>query len=507
MTSLNRRQFLRGAGGFTLALPFLPSLLPRSASAQDTVFPKRFVAMATHHGGIWNQNMYPDLSTLTESTAISGQTVRGGALQLETAAGKASLSRVLSADSAALTSSIAEKMMVLQGIDVPWYIAHHTGGHLGNYGRNDGNDPTTGITEFRPTIDQIMAWSPSFYPSLDGVLERSLVIGDGRLSYNWSSPSTRAGEVQDIAAEHSSLALFNRIFVPNEDPTSTRTPVVDRVMENYRRLRNGNRRVSAADKQRLDDHMDRIGELQRRLNTTSNCVDIVVPTVDSRSYRSQSSYPYDPAAMEGFWQLHNDVIAAAFLCNSCRVATMHCGDTFSTFQGDWHQSVAHKANLPAGVEQEVIVEGHQNFFEAVFLDLVKKLDVEEAPGVSMLDNSLVMWSQESGNHTHHSFSLPIVTAGSAGGFFKTGRYADYRNLLIDKSAGENPTELMHPGLVMHNQWLANVCRSMGLSPAEFDLEGNGGYGIFYTQPSANWYCDPAWYNNRAGLGDLMPFIT
>ena len=55
-----RRQVLHGLGGFTLALPFLPSLLKPSEARAATPAPvKRFVAFATQHGGIWASKMYP----------------------------------------------------------------------------------------------------------------------------------------------------------------------------------------------------------------------------------------------------------------------------------------------------------------------------------------------------------------------------------------------------------------------------------------------------------------
>ena len=62
-------------------------------------------------------------------------------------------------------------MNVLWGLDVPFYIAHNTGLHLGNYARNDGNGGDgKAVQAFpRPTIDQIMAWSPSFYPTCRGI--------------------------------------------------------------------------------------------------------------------------------------------------------------------------------------------------------------------------------------------------------------------------------------------------------------------------------------------------
>ena len=51
-----------------------------------------------------------------------------------------------------------------------------------------------------------------------------------------------------------------------------------------------------------------------------------------------------------------------------------------------------------------------------------------ASGGTLLDHSLVAWGQESGNVTHFAFSMPVITAGAAGGAIKTGSYCDYRNL-------------------------------------------------------------------------------
>src|SRR5204863_899500 len=93
-----------------------------------------------------------------------------------------------------------------------------------------------------------------------------LVMGTREISFGFSNPSAASGTVQNIRGAESSLELFHRIFVPAGTPHGGRVPVVDRVLQSYQRLRNGNRRLSAADRQRLDDHMDRLAELQRKLN-------------------------------------------------------------------------------------------------------------------------------------------------------------------------------------------------------------------------------------------------
>jgi len=158
---LGRRMWLRGAGGFALAIPLLPSLLDQKEAKAGGNNRKRFVAMGTNHGAIWQPNMYPVDGSLTQTATYAGHQVRRGALALDVAGGVARLSPVLSGSSSVLTSALAAKMNVLRGLDVTFYLAHHRGGHLGNYAENDGNGMDGQATqEHIPTIDQHIASSP-----------------------------------------------------------------------------------------------------------------------------------------------------------------------------------------------------------------------------------------------------------------------------------------------------------------------------------------------------------
>lgn len=505
--TLGRRQFLVGAGGFALALPFLPSLLSKESQAADRPVPPRFVAMGTNHGGIWESNMYPDASLLMGAGMYAGHEIRRGTLGYGVNANRGRISHVLSGPSDKLTRQLADKMNIIRGIDIPFYIAHHTGGHLGNFARNDGNGGDgEAVQAFPfPTIDQVMAWSDEFYPNLDGVLERSMLLGSGRFSYNYANPSQKMGDIQALDTTHSSLDVFNRIFVPRDNGQNNRTPVADRVLENYRRLRQSNKRMSAGDKRRLDEHIQRIDELQRKLNTKVACDDVARPTKNSQDVRHTQGYHYQPVSMREYWQLHNDVVAAAFACGTSRIASMYCGDTFSMFQGDWHQDIAHQALLTNNNAQQTIADAHQRFFEDVFLDLIRKLDdIEDAPGQTVLDNSLVMWTQESGLVTHNSYGIPIITAGSACGQLNTGRYLDYRNMTKRKTYGDNAEVVDHPGLI-YNQWLGNVLMAMGLTPANYERGNRGGYGHFFIGQHG-WYQQPDFYPNSVSgvMGEKLP---
>ena len=91
-------------------------------------------------------------------------------------------------------------------------------------------------------------------------------------------------------------------------------------------------------------------------------------------------------------------------------ATMRVEDTFSTFSGDWHQDVAHQAAKSADAHT-TLWQAHQKYFEGVVLDLIAKLDaVKESDGLTLLDHSLVQWTQESGVITHDQIDRSMVEA-------------------------------------------------------------------------------------------------
>ncbi|HVZ73921.1 MAG TPA: DUF1552 domain-containing protein [Polyangia bacterium] len=515
MSRFTRRQLLRGAGGFSLALPFLPSLVDRRearAATAAAATKKRFVQMATQHGGIWGSNMYPAATTLTDTMTYAGRTISRGALALQTSAGTAQLSPVLRGPSTLLTAKLAAKMNVLRGCDIPFYIGHHTGGHLGNYARNDGNgqDGVAMQAYPTPTIDQLMAWSTKFYPDLATIKQRSLVIGP-RLSYNWTNPATPSnlGLIQEVAGSFDAPALFSEIFVKGggaTDPNALTKPIVDRVNADYLRLRNGNTRLSSDDRRRLDDHMQRLSELQRRLSVRVSCPDLSPVVTDTQADLDMGNFGLSPPLQTEYYQAMNDVIVAAFLCDTSRIATMNIREDFSTYAGDWHADVAHHSGEPDGAMQAVITAAHQLTFEKVFLDLCSKLDVDDGTGQSVLDGALVAWTQESGEYTHAGQGMPIVTAGGAGGWLKTGSYCDYRNPAFVSDNGEQGNTIVKiTGGLLWQQWLGTALQAMNLAPADYEANGLGGYPgaiKFIGSGMAKFYPDAVW----TVAGEPLPFL-
>jgi hypothetical protein len=286
--------------------------------------------------------------------------------------------------------------------------------------------------------------------------------------------------------------------------------VVDRVLESYRRLRDGNRRLSSKDRQRLNDHMDRIAELQRKLNASFPlaCRGATAPVDDSALRAS-----LEPADAVRYAQLYNEVAAMAFTCGASRIAVLGLSDQqrFVPFAGDWHVDVAHY-NLERD-KQALLADSYQRIFEHVFLDMLARLDVEETDGVSYLDNTLLVWSQESGLSTHDPVSIPVVTAGSAAGFLRTGLSVDYRRVGHPDSHFQPllDGEATYAG-VTYNQFLATVLQAMGMTPGDFERWGHKGYGLPIVEPAGTSLPFAEHYQHGSSryfeiASDVLPFLA
>jgi hypothetical protein len=516
--AMNRRQFLRGAGGAILAIPFLPSITTRAfASCSDPgAIPKHFFGIGTGHGGVWGNNMYPADSLLTQAVDYAGRQVRYGNLP----AGSV-LSPMCTAQ--ALTPELIAKFNILRAIDIPYRISHHSGGYLGNFAGTVGSTiASTDASKFKTaTIDQVIAWSDNFYcqNDLDNLMtQRSFCTVGGDLSWNFASPSTKTGAVVKMPSHRNNQDLFRYFFDPGTAYNGVDVHIIDRIKQSYARLR-ANPRISKGDQMRLDQHVERMFEIERKLKVVSQLQNIpAAPTTDSDVYWNHHSFPHDPVENRLYFDLMNDIIVAAFTAGISRVGTCYNTVHFADQMiNDWHGQVAH-ASLGADIAQGWTMGFNQGTFEHVMVNLAQKMDnVPMSDGTTLLDNSLIMFTQEAGQITHHTgtTSYPIITAGSAGGFFNTGLYVDYgnQNVTYDDLAelnAENPAvQLEHPGLY-YNQFLANVLRSMGLQPSEYGGftdyttgEPTGGYGLHHVDPNRA----PDYTQARAVMDELLPVIT
>jgi Protein of unknown function (DUF1552) len=515
------RRKLIGTGGAILALPFLPSLFtPQEAKAQGAA-QKCFAAFMTPHGGVGNKDMFPADATLTQTQTYAGHTIRRGDLKLTTVGSDVQVSNICRASSADLTPALAAKLTLINGVDVPFWIDHNTGGAMGNWGDTNIGDrfaPTNFIKRTQ-TIDHYIGWSPSFYADTSRVKERVIVLND--ISYAYADPKNRTGDINKVSSTaRGSRELFDKLFTTSTAPA--RPLVVDQVVESYKQLRDGSSRLSADDKRRLDEHMQRIYELQRKLQAAAPPAPPTRPAKSSSEVDVASNFGTASSPQIEFYKLYNEVLVAAFSTGVSRVASLGTtgyefgvgrNGTFADFAGDWHNDILHKYAY-SGPEYDQLAQANRNFFGKVFLDLAKRMNaVNMGNGVTLLDNSLITWVQECGNRTHLGINLPIVAAGGAGGFLKTGQYLDYRNM-NKKLDGGDPS---YHGLVFQ-QWLATALQSMGLARTEYETAG-GAKGYPKWRTTDNEIIQWTRYNGYNGIteqaypdsvwnvaGDVLPWM-
>ena len=529
---INRRMFLHGAAGTALAIPFLPSLLSKTYAADPGPgeVGKCFLAICMDHGGVWGTNMYPSDAILTQEVPYAGRQVRYGNLpSAPDDKGNVVFSPMCTASAQVMTPELAAKFNILRGVDVPYRIGHGISLQVGNAAEKpSGNVGGQPCHQYRTaTIDQVMAYSPSFYTEADlanTMTQRSFCIGNGTQSWNFSSPSTKTGDLVSQPYHVNNKALFDFFFNPGTALSGINAFIIDGVKESYDRLKK-NPRLSKGDLARLNQHLERMFEIERKLLVIENLggPPIAKPTTDSDANFDDVAYRWSHKYNAKYCHLMNDVIVAAFETGVSRVGSWRQHLFFvDEIINNWHGEVAH-GGLGAGPDgaQKRTLAWHQGSFEHVMVDLAAKLDsVTAADGKTLLDHSLLTLTSESGQYTHQTrcVNFPVVMAGGAGGYFKTGMFVDFCNttkVYPDLEIyADLPLTNESPGLY-YQQFLANALMSMGVPAEEWEtfteLTPDGpaksnptkGYGFHFV--NANKAADYA--EAKLKMSDPLPVIT
>jgi hypothetical protein len=507
-----RRVFLQGLGGALVSVPFLPSLFERELRAAGTPRPLRFITVKSYS----TQNIrdfYP-------SRAAAGYTLRDygadesgggngkddGTLALSQALGESSgrhsngdeytgtvaplsdfadggISRILGAE----LNPFLDKLLLLRGLDFLPDTNHNDGGILGNFAGGSISESASSMTEFQ-TIDQVLAYSSKFYPSSPRG-GRSLHLSPGRSNtFSYTQSGDTSGPVTQLNAETNPRNVFDRLFADFVDPGTTpevnpNLKLVDRVIEDFRSVQ-ASSRLSQADRDRLEQHIDFLSEIETRIGTppSAGCTAPTAPP-------SVPNEGVDVPTLRQSYGLMTDLLVAAIRCDLTRIVTldvykaigMSGGDeqgfehSCASCEGnpnptDWHRA-AHDWDQQD--QREKVISINEWITREVFVPLLEKLDVDEGDGSTYLDNSVVLWGNELGMN-HLNYSVPTVLAGSAGGYLKTGRYIDY----IDWNRSVKFSQ--HNGMVIegvpYNRLLVTLLQAFGLTPADYEREAGQGYG-------------------------------
>jgi Protein of unknown function (DUF1552) len=527
---LSRRHLLQGAAGATLALPLLSSLLPRDARADAASAGKALIVLKsfstqvikewyprfTGNGYVLKDSRYggtskADGTTLLTQDLVAGLPYKAARLRdFQTATG---ISGILGAS----LNPYLDKLNLIRGLDFLPSVNHNYGGILGNYGSCTQSTPCDAdkLPDV-PTIDQVIAYSSKFYGTPPGL--RSLQLSQGvEDSISFSNLGQAGGPVSQLKARTNPRDAFNDVFGaykpgPAGQGRDRDKLLIDRVIEDYKRLK-ASPRLSAADRQLLDQYLTLITELQARLAAKPSMA--CTPPAMPQSLPNSSGT--DASDIKTKWSLMLDLVTAAVMCGQTRVITIGVHKALGPgpdannpalvghFHSDdaggatWH-GLAHDFGNP---NARRMLKGINAWIaDEVFAKLCGKLDVQTGAGGTYLDKSLIYWGNEMG-FNHIGYSVPCLLAGSAGGFLKTGRYLDYIDWEGRAFFSQEDGNVIKG--IPHNQLLVTILQAMGLAPADYETGGQKGYGSTSTSGR-----DPTlWPVNydMATVGNVLPGIV
>jgi hypothetical protein len=329
-------------------------------------------------------------------------------------------------------------IQVLGGLNHRTALAGPDGG--GDHARGNGTF-LTGVrlkksaTDIRAgvSIDQVIArqiGQLTRFPSLElatDAIHKSGACDSGyacAYQYNlaWSSPTT------PMPPETNPRLVFERLFGSGspgqrhanlERRRQEQRSVLDFVVGEARSMHG---RLTTGDKEKLDQYLTGVRELEARIQKVETFGEAADPAVDT-----PVGIPGDYAE---YIQMMYDVLLLAFQTDSTRVATLllaHDGSNRS-FEHigivEGHHDLSHHRNQSEWMDKVADID---RWYVSQFARFLEKLGKhKDVDGKSLLDNSMIVYGSgnaDGNRHTHDN--LPLLLAGKGGGTLTAGRYVQH----------------------------------------------------------------------------------
>ena len=403
-----RRAFLRGAG-VTLALPLLDAMLPAATALAQTAAArvKRFVGVWHPHGAA------PEYwSPLQEGRDFEFSFITK---PLEPFRGRVVLISGLDCTAAYSTpeepgGNHARGAVFLSGVRP----------------RRDAVSPYLGVT-----IDQLIAQKHGRDTLLASV---QLGIEDsshnsGNCNWGYSCAYTNSVSWSDaetpLPPEINPRMAFERMFGDGTSPEERRlgrlqaASVLDSVA---REIPPFKRSLGAGDRARLDDYLENVREVERRIRNAT----------DNPAANVEADVPFGvPQSKDVHFKLMYDLIALAFEADITRSATLMIGRDLSGtsfpesgYEGGWH-GTSHHGDIPANKANYAKVNRYHVANLAYLCDKLR--NVREGDG-TLLDHVLIYKGSNMGNsHRHAHEKVPTILVGGVDGTFAGNRHLVFRD--------------------------------------------------------------------------------
>ena len=403
--TLSRRTVLRGLGA-SLALPLLDSMIPAlsSASAQAAQPVKRLGVVYVPNG----------MAMKSWTPATEGADFE--------------ITRILQP-----LAAYRDRMLVLTGLDGP---RSNAGVHASASTRFlTGAIPARVESDLQAavSIDQLVARQlgrETQLGSLELALDKNDVFGSCDIGFSCQYTSTIAWRDANtpLPMETNPRLVFERLFgdIGTTDPAvrlrrirkdqSLLDAVSDRVSEL-------NRSVGAGDRARLDQYLDAVRDVERRIQMAEAQSNRELPEVEQPSGI--------PDSYEEHAKLMFDMQVLAYQTDLTRVITFMLGRELSgrTYAEigvpDSHHPTSHHRDDPVLYEKVTKINEFHTSLLAYYLD---KLDATPDADGSLLDNMLLLYGAGmSDSNRHSNTGLPLLLFGGGAGTLKGGRHIRYRS--------------------------------------------------------------------------------
>jgi hypothetical protein len=283
------------------------------------------------------------------------------------------------------------------------------------------------------SIDQVIARQvghltrfPSLELACDSVRKAGACDSGYSCAYqynlSWSSPTT------PVPAEANPRLVFERLFgsgAPGERRANLKVrrqeqqSILDFVLDDARSMQ---RRLNVKDKDKLDQYLTGVREIETRIEKSERFGEVVDPSVAT---------PLGvPSDYTEYVQLMFDMLVLAFQTDSTRVATLmlaHDGSNRSFDHigiSEGHHDLTHHQNRADWVAKVAEID---LWYVTQFARFLEKLrETKDLDGKSLLDNSMIVYGSgnaDGNRHTHDK--LPMVLAGGGGGTLAPGRFVKH----------------------------------------------------------------------------------
>lgn len=405
---LDRRRFLQGVGGVTLGLPLLESVGSGPAFAQNTALPRAFLNFHCS-SGVEADRFWPNLGPLS-ATSFTGRGVEA-------------------------LADYAGRLLIPRGVH-GYPVGTWTGHSEGTCQALTAAPLVEGRATSR-SIDQLISQHLSAKEAL--VLRpggRDLGVAEFN-SISYVAPSQMAAAESDPARVYRGM-MGLATPAPSGDADAERLQlrrqsVIDLVRGEFDSLKRVN--LSSRDKTKLEAHFALIRDVEVDISSPGG----VTCSVDDAVQAQLSGL--DPATVESNTQfpvmarLHAKLAALALACGYSRSVVLQWGAAVAgspMYQWDGmnhqfrHHPISHGTTEDFGGAD---VTGWQDMLHEIdkwniaeFRSLLELLDgYAEADGKTLLDNTVVLYSNEFSNGQGHTTGdLPLILAGG-GGYFRLGQ--------------------------------------------------------------------------------------